>query len=64
MLEIGTSIWIFNNMVCLKPFQIVSFEIITIEQNPNKFKRAKENFQKSELLDMISIKKGLAMILY
>ena len=36
-------------------------EIITIEQNQNKIKRAKENFQKSELLDRISIKEGLAI---
>ena len=33
----------------------------TIEQNPNKIKRAKENFQKAGIADTIIIKKGLAM---
>ena len=36
-------------------------KIITIEQNPSKIKRAKENFQKAGVIDTIIIKEGLAM---
>ena len=36
-------------------------KIITIEQNPNKIKRAKENFEKAKVNEIIEIKEGLAM---
>lgn len=36
-------------------------KIITIEQNPNKIKRAKENFQKSGVSDSVIIKQGKAI---
>ena len=36
-------------------------KIITIEQNPNKIKRAKENFEKAGVNEIIEIKEGLAM---
>ena len=36
-------------------------KIITIEQNPNKIKRAKENFEKAKINKIIEIKEGLAM---
>jgi len=60
MLEIGTSTG-YSTIWCAEAISDNLGEIITIEQNPNKIKRAKENFQKSELSDRISIKEGLAM---
>ena len=36
-------------------------KIITIEQNPNKIRRAKENFEKARINELIEIKEGLAM---
>jgi predicted O-methyltransferase YrrM len=55
MLEIGTSTG-YSTIWCVEAISDNLGEIITIEQNPNKIKRAKENFQKSELSDRISIK--------
>jgi predicted O-methyltransferase YrrM len=60
MLEIGTSTG-YSTIWCVEAISDNLGEIITIEQNPNKIKRAKENFQKSELSDRISIKEGKAM---
>jgi len=60
MLEIGTSTG-YSTIWCAEAISDNLGGIITIEQNPNKIKRAKENFQKSGLSDMISIKEGLAM---
>ena len=60
MLEVGTSTG-YSTIWCAEAISDNSGEIITIEQNLNKIKRAKENFQKSELSDRISIKEGLAM---
>lgn len=60
ILEIGTSTG-YSTIWCAEAISDNLGEIITIEQNPNKIKRAKENFQKSELSDRISIKEGLAM---
>ena len=60
MLEIGTSSG-YSTIWCAEAISENLGEIITIEQNQNKIKRAKENFQKSELSDRISIKEGLAM---
>ena len=45
MLEIGTSTG-YSTIWCAEAISIQSGKIITIEQNPNKIKRAKENFQK------------------
>ena len=36
-------------------------KIITIEQNPNKIRTAKENFEKAKVNEIIEIKEGLAM---
>jgi predicted O-methyltransferase YrrM len=60
MLEVGTSTG-YSTIWCAEAISDNLGEIITIEQNPNKIKRAKENFQKSELSNKISIKKGLAI---
>lgn len=60
MLEIGTSTG-YSTIWCAEAISDDLGEIITIEQNPNKIKRAKENFKKSELSGRISIREGLAM---
>jgi len=60
MLEIGTSTG-YSTIWCAEAIYKQSGKIITIEQNPNKIKRAKENFQKAGIADTITIKKGLAM---
>ena len=60
MLEIGTSTG-YSTIGCAEAINEQSGKIITIEQNPNKIKRAKENFQKSGIVDTITIKQGLAM---
>ncbi len=60
MLEIGTSVG-YSTIWCAEAISDNFGKIITIEQNPNKIKRAKENFKKSELSDRISIKEGLAI---
>ncbi len=56
MLEIGTSTG-YSTIWCAEAISDNLGAIITIEQNPNKIKRAKENFQKLELSDRILIKK-------
>jgi len=60
MLEVGTSTG-YSTIWCAEAICEQSGKIITIEQNPNKIKRAKENFQKAGIADAIIIKKGLAM---
>jgi len=60
MLEVGTSTG-YSTIWCAEAICEQSGKIITIEQNPNKIKRAKENFQKAGIADTIIIKKGLAM---
>ena len=60
MLEVGTSTG-YSTIWCAEAICEQSGKIITIEQNPNKIKRAKENFQKAGIADTITIKKGLAM---
>ena len=60
MLEVGTSTG-YSTIWCAEAISEQSGKIITIEQNPNKIKRAKENFQKAGVLDVITIKEGLAM---
>ena len=60
MLEVGTSTG-YSTIWCAEAICEQSGKIITIEQNPNKIKRAKENFQKAGIADAITIKRGLAM---
>ncbi len=60
MLEVGMSTG-YSTLWCAESISEQSGKIITIEQNPNKIKRAKENFQKAGVIDTITIKKGLAM---
>lgn len=60
MLEIGTSTG-YSTIWCAEAISDNLGKIITIEQNPNKIKRANENFKKSELSDRILIKEGLAI---
>ena len=59
-LEIGMSVG-YSTIWCAEAIYEQSGQIITIEQNPNKIKRAKENFQKAGVTNVITIKKGLAM---
>ena len=60
MLEVGTSTG-YSTIWCAEAIYEQSGKIITIEQNPNKIKRAKENFQKAGIADAIIIKEGLAI---
>jgi len=60
MLEVGMSTG-YSTIWCAEAIIEQSGKIITIEQNPNKIKRAKENFQKAGVTDTITIKEGLAM---
>ena len=60
MLEVGMSTG-YSTIWCAEVISEQSGKIITIEKNPNKIKRAKENFQKAGIADTIIIKKGLAM---
>ena len=60
MLEIGTSTG-YSTIWCAEVISEQSGKIITIEKNPSKIKRAKENFQKAGVADTIIIKKGVAM---
>jgi len=60
MLEVGMSTG-YSTIWCAEAISEQSGKIITIEKNPNKIKRAKENFQKAGIIDTITIKKGLAM---
>ncbi len=60
ILEIGISTG-YSTIGCAAAISDNLGAMITIEQTPNKIKRAKENFQKLELSDRILIKKGLAI---
>jgi len=60
MLEVGTSTG-YSTIWCAEAICEQSGKIITIEQNPNKIKRAKGNFQKAGIADAIIVKEGLAM---
>jgi len=60
MLEVGTSTG-YSTIWCAEAISEQSGKIITIEQNPSKIKRAKENFQQAGISNTIIIKKGLAM---
>jgi len=60
MLEVGMSTG-YSTIWCAESISEQSGKIITIEKNPSKIKRAKENFQKAGVTDTITIKEGLAM---
>lgn len=60
MLEIGMSVG-YSTIWCAEVISKKSGKIITVEQNPNKIKRAKENFQKAGITDSIIIKEGIAI---
>ncbi len=60
MLEVGMSTG-YSTIWCAEAITARSGKIITIEQNPSKIKRAKENFQRAGVADTISIREGLAM---
>ena len=60
MLEVGMSTG-YSTIWCAEVIAEQSGKIITIEQNPSKIKRAKENFQKAGVTDTITIMEGLAM---
>jgi len=60
MLEVGMSTG-YSTIWCAEAISEQLGKIITIEQNPSKIKRAKENFQKAGITDTITIKKGLAI---
>jgi len=60
ILEVGTSTG-YSTIWCAEAILEKSGKIITIEQNPNKIKRARENFQKAGISDRITIKEGLAI---
>ncbi len=60
MLEVGMSTG-YSTIWCAEAISEQSGKIITIEQNPRKIKRAKENFRRAGVTDTIKIKEGLAM---
>lgn len=60
MLEIGTSVG-YSTIWCAEAILEQSGKIITIEHNPTKIKRAKENFLKADIQDTILIKEGNAI---
>ncbi|RMW38956.1 MAG: O-methyltransferase [Nitrosopumilus sp.] len=60
MLEVGMSVG-YSTIWCAEAISENGGKIITIEQNPKKIKRAKENFQNANVTNTISIQEGLAM---
>ena len=60
MLEIGTSTG-YSTIWCADAIKDQYGKIITIEQNHSKVIRAKTNFDKAQLEDVITIKEGIAM---
>ncbi|WP_185736637.1 O-methyltransferase [Candidatus Nitrosopumilus sp. SW] len=60
VLEVGMSVG-YSTIWCAEAIVENQGKIITIEQNPKKINRAKENFQKANVLDSITIHEGLAM---
>ena len=60
MLEVGMSTG-YSTIWCAEAIYEQSGKIITIEKKQNKIKRAKENFQKAGVMDIITIKNGLAI---
>ena len=60
MLEVGMSVG-YSTIWCAEAIMENQGNIITIEQNPKKIKRARENFQDAHVTDTITIQEGLAM---
>jgi predicted O-methyltransferase YrrM len=60
MLEVGTSTG-YSTIWCAEAISENEGKIITIEQNPEKIKRANENFLKAEIINSVIIKQGLAL---
>ena len=60
LLEVGMSVG-YSTIWCAEAIMENNGNIITIEQNPNKIKRAKENFQEARVSEIIEIKEGLAI---
>ena len=60
MLEIGTSTG-YSTIWCAEAIKNQSGKIITIELNPSKIKRAKNNFRKANLEEFITTREGTAM---
>ncbi len=60
MLEIGMSVG-YSTIWCAEAILEQSGNIISIENNPSKIKRAKTNFLKAEIQDTIIIKEGNAI---
>lgn len=60
MLEIGTSVG-YSTIWSAEAIKQNSGKIITIEKEDNKVNRAKENFSKAEVDDIIEIKQGIAI---
>ena len=60
MLEIGMSVG-YSTIWCAEAISDQSGQIISIEKNPNKIFRAKENFLKAEVNETITIKEGVVI---
>ena len=60
MLEVGMSVG-YSTIWCAEAISEINGKIITIEQNPKKIKKARENFQDANVADTITIQEGLAM---
>ncbi|MHA7733708.1 O-methyltransferase [Nitrosopumilus sp. S6] len=60
VLEIGMSVG-YSTIWCAEAIAENGGKIITIEQNPKKIIKANANFQNANILDIITIKEGLAM---
>lgn len=60
MLEIGTSTG-YSTIWCAEAIKKNSGRIITIEKEENKIQRARENFAKADVSDVIEIKQGMAL---
>lgn len=60
LLEVGMSVG-YSTIWCAEAIMENDGKIITIEQNPDKIKRAKENFQDAGVSEIIDIRKGLAI---
>lgn len=60
ILEIGTSTG-YSTIWCAEAIYDKSGKIITIENNPEKIKRANKNFQNAKLADIITVKEGNAI---
>ena len=59
ILEIGTSTG-YSTIWCAEAIKENSGKIITIEKNPNKIVRARNNFKEAGISNMIEIREGMA----